>query len=150
MVQRVSLAERRRRQRTGDRGFVYLRATLRLPRLGEVAISEAPGPPPSYTLRGGVRLYGLGPPRRAAPLSPTEIAARLTLLLPEGLEIRVAREWRGVELHFRIVHPPTGVHVIGTVRLAPDDYDGMRGISSALGKALWQLRVAVDEATPPA
>lgn len=151
MAQRIRRAERLRRQLWGDRGFVFLCGAARVPRAGEVAISEAPGPPPSYTFGRDVRLYGLGPPpARSRRPSAQWVGGRLASLLPDDLEVGAADEWGPEGLRFRVAHPPTRLHVYGSVRRIANSAEAFDAITAALGDALWRLRSAVKEATPPA
>lgn len=150
MVQRIKRAERRRRQGEDDRGFVYTRAVARLPRLGEVTLSEAPGEPPTYAVEH-VRIYGLGPPPPPTfPRGPSAdwVGKRLASLLPRGLEMSLAEDWREEGLRFRIVHPATQARVWGAVpRLDGVPLHETRdAVFEVLGEALERLRDAVNEA----
>ncbi|HEU4408339.1 MAG TPA: hypothetical protein VFS43_23955 [Polyangiaceae bacterium] len=149
MVQRVRRRERRRRQLGGDRGFVYLRgAAARVARPLEVALVDAPGEPPTFILPGGRRLYGLGPPPgRAGCPDAYEVATMLRILVPEGVSVGVAREWRREGLRFRLDHLETRTHADGVVPPpGPGERFDRDVLFEALGDALRRLRAAVDAA----
>jgi hypothetical protein len=149
MVQRVRRRERRRRQLVGDRGLVYLRgAAARVPRPLEVALADAPGEPPTFTLPGGRRLYGLGPPQgRPRCPEPREVAEWMRILAPEGVSVGMAREWRSEGLRFRLDHLDTRTHADGVVPPpAPGERFDRDVLIEALGGALRRLRAAVNEA----
>jgi hypothetical protein len=135
---------------SGNSGAIEASFTCAAPP-GCRVLAKWPSPKrPARRPRTPVRLYGLGPPPpRSKRPSAQWVGGRLASLLPDDLEVGAADEWGPEGLRFRIAHPPTRLHVYGSVRRIATSAEALDAITVALRDALGRLRSAVNEATPP-
>lgn len=129
----------RRRRRPSGRGASCLPGVTARP--FDVTIREAAGEPPTYVLESGVRIYGLGSPPGCPELEdPWSVGDLLRLLVPTGVEVKVAPHWGGEGLCFRLTCLETAAHAYGAVS-PPGDPDaiieGLDGALSRLDVAAW-------------